>query len=270
MQSLVPGVTSLHEHWGQQKCDCSADRSVLQRQQVRHRPGSTGKSFLQVGVQQEDAQMCWVCPTRLFQLRQSRCGFKYPGALLNSLPNSLHNASTPHLSPVPHPGTKSRFSPSFLEQLFNQAFAISMAVSCKALQHILFQMVHRKPILAVTKCSELTTTFYCSLAPDWFFLMSWLWLFLSDKPGKQQISLELSCTKQTRFAYWCMLLDHLKCSKSQQFSWIGLAFSFDWNSQFKTLAELICWRFLSFPVNLNEVRYVNVRILQAVIFAISK
>lgn len=100
--------------------------------------------------------------------------------------------------------------------------------------------------------------------------MSWLWLFLSDKPGKQQISLELSCTKQTRFAYWCMLLDHLKCNKSQQFSWIGLVFSFDGNSQFKTLAELICWRFLSFPVNLNEVRYVNVRTLQAVIFAISK
>lgn len=99
---------------------------------------------------------------------------------------------------------------------------------------------------------------------------SWLWLFLSDNPGKQQISLELSCTKQTCFAYWCVLLDHLKCNKSQQFSWIGLVFSFDWNSQFRTLAELICWRFLSFPVNLNEVRYVNVCTLQAVIFVISK
>lgn len=51
-------------------------------------------------------------------------------------------------------GQKVDFLPCFWS-----SFAISMAVSCKALQHVLFQMVHRKPILAVTKCSELTTTF---------------------------------------------------------------------------------------------------------------
>lgn len=114
------------------------------------------------------------------------------------------------------------------------------------------------------------------------FIALWLWIdflllagsdcsfFLSDNPGKQQISLELSCAKGSCFAYWCMLLDHLKCNKSQQFSWIGLVFSFDWNSQFRTLAELLCWRFLSSLANLNEVRYVNVCTLQAVIFTISK
>ena len=114
------------------------------------------------------------------------------------------------------------------------------------------------------------------------FIALWLWIdFLllagADCSFFYQTILESSksvwssaAQKWSCFAYWCMLLDHLKCNKSQQFSWIGLVFSFDWNSQFRTLAELICWRFLSFLVNLNEVRYVNVCTLQAVIFTISK
>lgn len=168
MQSLVPGVISLYEHWGQRKCDSSADRRyVLHRKPVRHRSGSTGKSFSEAHPESWRSEFCGEmhrCAECAQQSSSSSAradvvSSPWGHCTLNSLPNSLHNAPTPHLSPVPHPGTKGRFSPLFLEQLFNQAFPISMAVSCKALQHVLFQMVHRKPILAVTKCSELTTTF---------------------------------------------------------------------------------------------------------------
>lgn len=115
---------------------------------------------LQPKVMQRDVQMVWASPTRFLKLSQDRRDFKCPGAwywVVNSFPNPLHNTSSS--LPWPRTGTKSGFSPLFLELLFNQAFAISTAVICKALQCILFQMVHRKPILAVTKCSELTTTF---------------------------------------------------------------------------------------------------------------
>ena len=113
---------------------------------------------VQFRVIQRNMQMAWTFQTKFLQLNSWVSSV--PGHWAVNFQTLCATSLTLHLSTVPRSGTKSGFSPLLLELLFNQAFAISTAVICKALQCMwLFQTVHSKPILAVTKCSELATTF---------------------------------------------------------------------------------------------------------------